>query len=192
MGGWYDTEDPQGLLRQFDFMEQNNPPADTLVMGPWNHGGFARGDGDKLGNIDFGSKTGAYYRENIELPFFLYHLKGRGDGQVGVGVSDGSESMAEVRSVAAQAGASHRPVPRRPPASWVANAPHRAPASKNTSPDPAVPVPYVGRTQSRAYQHVHDGGPRGFAAMAAGRARVLKARAARPRHHRDGADPGGI
>ena len=29
VGGWYDTEDPQGLLRQFDFMEQNNPPADT-------------------------------------------------------------------------------------------------------------------------------------------------------------------
>ena len=81
VGGWYDTEDPQGLLKQFDFMEKNHPPADTLVMGPWNHGGFARGDGDRLGNVDFGSKTGAYYREHIELPFFLYHLKGRGDGK---------------------------------------------------------------------------------------------------------------
>ncbi len=81
VGGWYDTEDPQGLLRQFDFMEKNNPPADTLVMGPWNHGGFARGDGERLGNIEFGSKTGVYYREKIEFPFFLYHLKGRGDGK---------------------------------------------------------------------------------------------------------------
>ena len=81
VGGWYDTEDPQGLLRQHEFMEKNGPPAvDMLVMGPWNHGGFARGDGDRLGNVTFGSKTGVYYRERIELPFFLYYLKGRGDG----------------------------------------------------------------------------------------------------------------
>jgi len=81
VGGWYDNEDPQGLLKQFDFMEKNTPPADMLVMGPWNHGGFARGDGDRLGNISFGSKTGPYYREHIEFPFFLYYLKGRGDGK---------------------------------------------------------------------------------------------------------------
>jgi putative CocE/NonD family hydrolase len=82
VGGWYDTEDPQGLLRQFDFMEKNTPPQTLmLVMGPWNHGGFARGDGDKLGNVNFGSKTGLYYRQNIEFPFFMYYLKGKGDGK---------------------------------------------------------------------------------------------------------------
>ena len=82
VGGWYDAEDPQGLLRQFDFMEKNTPPAvDMLVMGPWNHGGFSRGDGDRLGNVNFASKTALYYRENIEFPFFLYYLKGKGDGK---------------------------------------------------------------------------------------------------------------
>ncbi|MBI4910567.1 MAG: CocE/NonD family hydrolase [Acidobacteria bacterium] len=82
VGGWYDTEDAQGLLLQHAFMEKHAPPAvNMLVMGPWNHGGFARGDGDKLGNVNFGSKTSAYYREKIELPFFLYHLKDRGDGK---------------------------------------------------------------------------------------------------------------
>jgi putative CocE/NonD family hydrolase len=82
VGGWYDTEDPQGLLRQHYFMEQNNPPAaEMLVMGPWNHGGFSRGDGDRLGKVNFGSKTALFYREHIEFPFFLYHLKGRGDGK---------------------------------------------------------------------------------------------------------------
>jgi len=82
VGGWYDTEDPQGLLRQHDFMEKNGPPAvDMLVMGPWNHGGFSRGDGDRLGNVNFGSKTAAFYREKIEFPFFVYHLKGTGDGK---------------------------------------------------------------------------------------------------------------
>ncbi len=81
VGGWYDTEDPQGLLRQFDFMEKNTPPAVMLVMGPWNHGGFSRGDGDRLGNVNFASKTAQYYREQIEFPFFLHYLKGRGDGK---------------------------------------------------------------------------------------------------------------
>jgi uncharacterized protein len=82
VGGWYDQEDSQGPLRMFDFMQKNSPPQNLmLVMGPWNHGGFARGDGDKLGNVNFGSKTGVYYREKIEFPFFLYHLKGKGDGK---------------------------------------------------------------------------------------------------------------
>ncbi len=78
VGGWYDTEDPQGPLRQFHFMEQNAPPANNmLVMGPWTHGGFSRGDGDRVGNVNFGSKTGLYYRQQIEFPFFMHHLKGR-------------------------------------------------------------------------------------------------------------------
>ena len=82
VGGWYDTEDLQGPLRQNAFMQENRPPAGLmLVMGPWNHGGFAHGDGDRLGNVHFGSKTGLYYREKIELPFFLHYLKGRGDGK---------------------------------------------------------------------------------------------------------------
>ena len=82
VGGWYDTEDPAGVLRQFDFMEKNAPPAtNMLVMGPWNHGGFARGDGDRLGNVSLGSKTALFYREQIELPFFAYFLKGKGSGK---------------------------------------------------------------------------------------------------------------
>jgi putative CocE/NonD family hydrolase len=82
VGGWFDQEDLQGPLRQFEFMEKHTPPAtDMLVMGPWIHGGFARGDGERVGNMTFGSKTGAYYREKIEFPFFLYELKGKGDGK---------------------------------------------------------------------------------------------------------------
>jgi putative CocE/NonD family hydrolase len=82
VGGWFDTEDPQGLFRQFDFMEKNSPPPlNMLVVGPWTHGGFSRGDGDRVGNVNFGSKTGLYYREHVEFPFFLYYLKGKGDGK---------------------------------------------------------------------------------------------------------------
>ena len=47
-------------------------------MGPWSHGGWSRADGAKLGPVPFSSKTAEFYREHIELPFFQYHLKGKG------------------------------------------------------------------------------------------------------------------
>jgi hypothetical protein len=53
-----------------------------LVMGPWYHGSWSRKDGDVLGSIQFGSKTGVTFREDIELPFFLYYLKGAPDPQL--------------------------------------------------------------------------------------------------------------
>ena len=82
VGGWFDAEDLQGPLRTHEFMEKNSPPqVDMLVMGPWTHGGFSRGDGDAVGNITFGSKTSLYFREHIEFPFFQYLLKGKGDGK---------------------------------------------------------------------------------------------------------------
>jgi len=81
VGGWFDAEDLAGPLRLFCAAEKNKASAPvTLVMGPWSHGGWADMDGDKLGNVDFGSKTGKFYRENIELPFFVYHLKDKGNG----------------------------------------------------------------------------------------------------------------
>jgi hypothetical protein len=48
-------------------------------MGPWIHGGWVRTDGSSLGDIGFSSKTGEYYIKNIELPFFNYYLKGKGE-----------------------------------------------------------------------------------------------------------------
>jgi putative CocE/NonD family hydrolase len=47
-----------------------------LVVGPWRHGGWARGEGRTLGPLDFGSPTSEYYRERVEAPFFARHLKG--------------------------------------------------------------------------------------------------------------------
>jgi uncharacterized protein len=50
-----------------------------LVVGPWNHGGWARADGRRLGNVDFGSATSEYFREKIQAPFFAYYLKDQGN-----------------------------------------------------------------------------------------------------------------
>jgi putative CocE/NonD family hydrolase len=78
VGGWFDAEDLAGPLRLFYALEANGPIApSTLVMGPWPHGGWSGGDGQTLGDLDFASKTGEFYREQIELPFFLQHLKGK-------------------------------------------------------------------------------------------------------------------
>jgi putative CocE/NonD family hydrolase len=64
----------------YDALLKNNPANKTyFVLGPWLHGGYGRMDGDSLGHISFGSKTGVFYRENVELPFFNYYLKDKGD-----------------------------------------------------------------------------------------------------------------
>jgi putative CocE/NonD family hydrolase len=80
VGGWFDAEDLFGALRLYSAAEKQSPGANNmLVMGPWIHGGWANGDGDRLGQVPFNAKTAVFYRENIEFPFFLYHLKGKGD-----------------------------------------------------------------------------------------------------------------
>ena len=77
VGGWYDAEDLFGPLEVYRNTERMNPGiTNTLVMGPWAHGGWGRGDGDKLGDINFRAKTSEFYREKIELPFFRHFLKG--------------------------------------------------------------------------------------------------------------------
>lgn len=80
VGGWYDNEDLYGALQTYQHIEKQNPNIfNVLVMGPWFHGGWVRSDGDWLGTAYFKEKTGVWYRENIELPFFNHFLKDKGD-----------------------------------------------------------------------------------------------------------------
>lgn len=76
VGGWFDQEDLYGPLKTFAGIEKNKPASPNyLVMGPWTHGSWTRGDNDALGNIRFNAATGPYYREHIELAFFNHYLK---------------------------------------------------------------------------------------------------------------------
>ncbi len=80
VGGWYDNEDLYGALRTYEYIERQNPGIfNVLVVGPWDHGGWSRSDGDWLGTAYFGEKTGDWYRKNIEVPFFNHFLKDEGD-----------------------------------------------------------------------------------------------------------------
>ncbi|MBM3783953.1 MAG: CocE/NonD family hydrolase [Acidobacteria bacterium] len=83
VGGWFDTENLYGAMQVFHNVERQSPSTtNMLVMGPWYHGQWARDNGDHLGYISFDSRTGPYYRKNIEAPFFDYYLKGTGDGKL--------------------------------------------------------------------------------------------------------------
>ncbi|HEY4357652.1 MAG TPA: CocE/NonD family hydrolase [Acidobacteriaceae bacterium] len=78
VGGLFDAEDLSGPVQVFHAIDKLSPnsPENTLIEGPWVHGGWSRGDGTSLGDIQFGSATSKFYRETIEAPFFEHYLKG--------------------------------------------------------------------------------------------------------------------
>jgi putative CocE/NonD family hydrolase len=79
VGGWFDAEDLSGPYRTFYAINKFNPgTTTTLVEGPWVHGGWSRGDGSHLGDVQFNANTSVYFRANIQFPFFEHYLKGKG------------------------------------------------------------------------------------------------------------------
>lgn len=80
VGGWFDAEDLAGPLSLWRAARTHGSKAPvTLVMGPWSHGQWARGDADQLGPVRFHVKNGPYFREQIQFPFFEYYLKDKED-----------------------------------------------------------------------------------------------------------------
>jgi len=78
VAGWYDQEDFRGPLRIYELLEKHDTKNQNfLVVGPWNHGGWA-GKFDKLDRVSFGSDTGAYFRKQVQAPFFAKYLKDEG------------------------------------------------------------------------------------------------------------------
>jgi putative CocE/NonD family hydrolase len=83
VGGWFDAENLFGALEVYRAAEAQSPgTTNILVMGPWIHGGWGGQDGDKLGETRFDAKTSLFYREHIELKFFNFYLKDKGDGKL--------------------------------------------------------------------------------------------------------------
>jgi hypothetical protein len=81
VGGFYDTEDlfgPWGTFRAIERL-RTSAEGNHIVIGPWSHGGWARGDGNALGSLRWNTKTGPFFRDSVEFPFFMHHLKGAPD-----------------------------------------------------------------------------------------------------------------
>jgi putative CocE/NonD family hydrolase len=79
VAGWWDQEDYYGALKIYELLKKHDTnKQNRLVIGPWNHGGWARGDGASLGKIPFDSATGKHFRGKIQAPWFAYFLKDKG------------------------------------------------------------------------------------------------------------------
>lgn len=80
VGGFYDAEDMWGALHTYKAIEKLSPGIkNTLVMGPWSHGQWAGDTGERLGSIEWGSKTSETFRNEVQLPFFEHYLRDGAD-----------------------------------------------------------------------------------------------------------------
>jgi putative CocE/NonD family hydrolase len=86
VGGWFDAEDLYGPLETYKSIEKYNPDNyNTLVFGPWSHGGWAGSRGKNfVGNYYFGDSISEFFQKNIETKFFNHFLKGNGDHNTGL------------------------------------------------------------------------------------------------------------
>ncbi len=77
VGGWFDAEDLYGPLNIYKTVEKTSPDAyNTIVMGPWSHGDWAREKGfQAVNHIYFGDSISSFYQKEIERPFFNHFLR---------------------------------------------------------------------------------------------------------------------
>jgi putative CocE/NonD family hydrolase len=77
VGGWWDQEDRYGPLATYRALERGDSGnRNALVMGPWNHGGWRRGEPRRMAVVDPGTSEG--YLRDVEAPWFAYWLKDKG------------------------------------------------------------------------------------------------------------------
>jgi putative CocE/NonD family hydrolase len=80
VAGWYDQEDFYGPLKTYELLEPHDKNDENyLVVGPWNHGGWQSGRGNKLGRVTFDGDTGKHFRAKVQAPFFARYLKDKGE-----------------------------------------------------------------------------------------------------------------
>lgn len=77
VGGWFDAEDVYGALTTYKAIEKNNPAVtNSIVMGPFGHGDWARETGHHMHHqLYFGDSISTFFQRNIEARFFAHHLK---------------------------------------------------------------------------------------------------------------------
>ncbi|MDZ4698919.1 MAG: CocE/NonD family hydrolase [Rhodothermales bacterium] len=156
VAGLYDAEDPYGPIGIYKSIEERNPDAtNTLVLGPWFHGGWVRSTGDALGNVSFEEQTAIFYQDEIDLPFFTFHLKDKG-----------AIDLPEALAFASGSNDWHR-LPAWPPPDMTTRSiyfhadgrlsfdPPPADGADSYASDPANPVPYTQeKTTSRSREYM--------------------------------------
>jgi putative CocE/NonD family hydrolase len=161
VAGWWDQEDFYGPMATYERLEKTDKKdLNFIVVGPWNHGGWGGGRGDSLGAIPFGSDTAAYFRRNIEAPWFAFWLKDKGKLPLKEALmfQTGSDTW-----VAFDAWPPREAKPRslyfRENGKLSVEAPEKgaAEAFDSYESDPAHPVPYRQRPVDMTYPEDHPG-----------------------------------
>lgn len=81
VGGWFDAEDLYGPLNTYKTIEGSSPKAkNTIIMGPWGHGDWAREEPKATYNhIYFGDSLSKAFQTEVERKFFAHYLKDAAD-----------------------------------------------------------------------------------------------------------------
>ncbi|WKD86043.1 Cocaine esterase [Polaribacter huanghezhanensis] len=86
VAGEFDAEDLYGPLATYKAIEKHQPNNyNTLVFGPWDHGGWSRSTVKNIvGNYYFGDSISLKFQKDVESKFFNHFLKGNGDKNSGL------------------------------------------------------------------------------------------------------------
>ena len=83
VGGYFDQEDINGPQLMYSHMEARDTfNRNYIVLGPWNHGQWARQRADSLGKIAWESNTAEFF-QNLQKQWFDYWLKDAGVNSAG-------------------------------------------------------------------------------------------------------------
>jgi putative CocE/NonD family hydrolase len=154
VAGWWDQEDFYGPLTIYDALEKNDAKGiNYLVVGPWNHGGWSRGDGKSLGPIQFGANTSTWFRESVEGPWFAYWLKDEGklDLPEALTFRPGANEWQRHDSWPPKSGVEARSLYFQPDGRLGWDKPATAAGADSFRSDPARPVPYRTRPIAPLY-----------------------------------------
>jgi putative CocE/NonD family hydrolase len=156
VAGWWDQEDFYGPVKIYETLEAHDTKHwNYLVVGPWNHGGWARSDLSSLGKVQFGSNTSLYFRQNVQAPWFAYWLKDKGRLRLHEALTfeTGSNRWEQYDAWPPHMNVTPRKLFFRENGELSFNAPSRETANEFDSyiSDPANPVPYRHRPISPTY-----------------------------------------
>jgi putative CocE/NonD family hydrolase len=160
VGGLFDAEDCYGAWHVYKAIEKQSPSTNNkLVVGPWSHGQWSGSEATGLGNYKVGSNTAKWYATKMEIPFFNYYLKGKGnvDDIKNANIFFTGENNWKQFDVWPPAGTKNTPLYFQPGGnlSWK-----KATAVKSYTEyisDPAKPVPYnEGIHEGRTTEYMTD------------------------------------
>jgi len=161
VAGWWDQEDFFGPIMTYGRLEKTDKKNNNfLVVGPWNHGGWAGGKGSTLGDIPFHNDTGVYFRQKIEAPWFAYWLHDKGTLPVKEATTfqTGSDTWTSYDSwPPKEAQTKHLYFREDGKLSFDAPTTDSKDAADSYLSDPAHPVPYRRRPVDMTYPQDHPG-----------------------------------